>query len=531
MNLPEKPIPIVGINYHALFDASPDLYLILLPDSNFTIAEVNTAYATATLTQRNNIIGKGLFEVFPDNPDDPAADGVNNLRNSLNIVVATAKPHRMADQKYDIPRADGSFEVRYWRPLNTPVLNNSGEITHIIHRVEDVTEWVHIQEEQSIMKAELKASERRFRKILEAAPDAMVIVGADGIIQLSNAQTENLFGYSQNEIIGQNVEMLMPGRFAGTHQQHRSGYIANPKTRQMGEGKELKGRHKSGCEFPVEISLSPLETDGGLLVSAAIRDITERKKIEKEIRTLNATLEQRVAERTEELAASNKELEQFAYIASHDLQEPLRMVSSFLQLLQKRYKGHIDDKADSYISYAVDGAERMKKLILDLLEYSRIGTNAGQFTQVDFNEVADHIKKVFVNEVKKTGANITFNHLPTLQGNKTQMIQLFQNLIGNALKYRSERKPEIHIDVSELENDWLFSVSDNGIGIEEQFFNKIFVVFQRLHNNSQYSGTGIGLALCKKIVEGHKGKMWVDSEPGKGSTFFFSIAKNLTPKE
>lgn len=517
------------VDFKLLFESSPDLYLILLPDPAFTIVAVSDAYAAATMTVREDILGKPLFYVFPDNPADVNADGVNNLKASLLSAISTHRPHRMADQKYDIRRPDGTFEVRYWRPLNTPVVNN-GEVAYLIHRVEDVTEQIRLQEEQTRIKAELKASEKRFRQVLESAPEAMVIVDADGLIHLVNKQTEKLFGYEANEIIGQKVEMLMPERFRRLHVKHREYYTGHPTVRQMGEGRELLGRRKDDSEFPIEISLSPMETETGMQVSAVIRDITERKKIENEIRMLNATLEQRVARRTEQLAASNKELEQFAYIASHDLQEPLRMVSSFLQLLQKRYKGHIDEKADSYINYAVDGAERMKKLILDLLEYSRIGTNTGQFSPVDFNEVAEHIQKVFINEIKKTGAVITFNHLPTLQGNKTQLIQLFQNMVGNALKYHSERKPEIHIDVQELAQHWLFSVADNGIGIEEEFYEKIFVVFQRLHNNSQYTGTGIGLALCKKIVESHGGKIWVESEIGKGTTFYFTINKNLAYK-
>jgi two-component system CheB/CheR fusion protein len=255
----------------------------------------------------------------------------------------------------------------------------------------------------------------------------------------------------------------------------------------------------------------------------AVVDITDRKRQEEQLRLLNTDLGKRAGE----LAASNAELERFAYIASHDLQEPLRMVSSFLQLLQRRYKGQLDQKADQYIHYAVDGAERMKALIMDLLEYSRVGSGKDSFEAVDTAVVMQEVGDVFREKIIAARAKVEIDPLPVVWGDKMQLMQLFQNLLSNALKYHSDRLPSIRIKASEEAGQWLFSVADNGIGIDPQFFDKIFIIFQRLHNKSDYSGTGIGLAICKKIVERHGGRIWVESRPGEGSTFYFTINKNL----
>jgi light-regulated signal transduction histidine kinase (bacteriophytochrome) len=227
------------------------------------------------------------------------------------------------------------------------------------------------------------------------------------------------------------------------------------------------------------------------------------------------------------MAASNAELERFAYIASHDLQEPLRMVSSFLQLLQKKYKGQLDEKADQYIHYAVDGAERMKALIMDLLEYSRAGSSKETFGRVETETIVKEVGDIFREKIIAARAQVDISSLPVVWGDKVQLLQLFQNLLSNALKYHADRTPVIRICAREEPGCWLFSVEDNGIGIDPQFSDKIFIIFQRLHNKTDYSGTGIGLAICKKIVERHGGRIWVESSPDQGSTFYFTIGKKM----
>jgi PAS domain S-box-containing protein len=257
-------------------------------------------------------------------------------------------------------------------------------------------------------------------------------------------------------------------------------------------------------------------------VICSFSDITERKAVEEKLTWLYQSLEVRAFE----LATSNADLERFLYVATHDLQEPLRLVNSFTQLLKKKYGKQLDEQANEYINYAVDGATRMKKLILDLLEYSKFSTNSEAFAPIDMNTVLQEVSCKFLKTLTDTGAELIITELPTITANKSLMIQLFQNLIGNALKYRSNHKPVIKVDCKEDGENYLFSVSDNGIGIDQQYSDKIFILFRRLHgNNESYEGTGVGLAICKKITELHRGNIWVVSEQEKGSTFYFTIAR------
>jgi signal transduction histidine kinase len=243
---------------------------------------------------------------------------------------------------------------------------------------------------------------------------------------------------------------------------------------------------------------------------------------------LNNALEQKVEERTRELKRSNQELEQFAYVASHDLQEPLRMISSYTQLLAKKYKGQLDEKADIYINYAVDGASRMQTLINDLLEYSRVSTHGGNFEQFDCNGMINNVILYMKQRIDECGASVVVDHLPVISGDMSQIERVFMNLISNSLKYKGTQQPTIHISVVQQKNTWLFSVRDNGIGIDQKYKEKVFVIFQRLHSLTEYSGTGIGLAVCKRIVERHGGEIWFESEVGKGATFYFTIPVHLS---
>jgi PAS domain S-box-containing protein len=284
---------------------------------------------------------------------------------------------------------------------------------------------------------------------------------------------------------------------------------------------EEKETWPNGRETWVSSTKVPLRDSAGQIIGTfgISRDITERK------------LAQEVfARQAQELARSNAELEQFAYIASHDLQEPLRMITSYLQLLERRYNGKLDADADEFISYAVDGANRLQRLISDLLAYSRVNTRGKPFEMVDCVAVMQHVLLNLKVAIEESGATVTHDALPQVMGDSRQLVQLFQNLIGNALKFHADRPPQVHIGVQEQEDHshdgvacWVFSVQDNGIGIEPRYFDRIFLIFQRLHNREEYPGTGIGLAICKKIVERHGGQIWVESELGKGSTFRFTI--------
>ncbi len=283
----------------------------------------------------------------------------------------------------------------------------------------------------------------------------------------------------------------------------------------------------------VSVSARPLrkpdgEVRGGLVV---FRDITERKKLEQRLLAFNAELERRVEERTQELARSVAQLQQFAYVASHDLQEPLRMVTSYLQLIDRRYRDKLDDTAREFINYAVDGATRMKQLIVDLLEYSRVESRAGKFTKVDLAKLLMDVTRVLEPVIKETGAQITFGELPEIVADATQLRQLFQNLVANSLKFRGEDAPRVEIAAERDGEGWQFSVRDNGIGLDPEHGERIFEMFQRLHSRDAYPGTGIGLAICKKIVERHGGRIWVESAPGVGATFYFTVAKQEVTRD
>ena len=362
--------------------------------------------------------------------------------------------------------------------------------------------------------SERKESEARYRALLEAAPGAMAVVDQGGEIVLLNAQAERQFGYGRDELLGQQVTTIMEG-FAElliTDALRSEGDAGTPSS---GTGFELTGRRKNGSPFPIEVTLSPLQSAEGVLVTAGIRDITATR----------TKAEALLLRKVEELKRSNEELAQFAYIASHDLQEPLRMVASYTQLLSRRYKGRLDADADEFIAFAVDGANRMQRLIQDLLAYSRVGTKGKDLVDTSSEDALQQALTNLRIAIERGGAVVTHDPLPTVLADESQLIQLFQNLVGNAVKYHGSEVPLVHVSAaSNGGGKWTFSVKDNGLGIDSKYFERIFGMFQRLHKRDEFSGTGIGLAICKKIAERHGGRISVESQPGQGSTFRFALA-------
>jgi PAS domain S-box-containing protein len=503
--------------------------------------------------------------------------------------------------------------------------------------------------------------EETLRNVLESIPDAVVIADAQGAMVLVNRLTEEIFGYSREELLGWPVELIIPERFRAAHVGQRSGYFAEPHVRPMGVGLELYGRRKDGSEFPVEISLSPLRTSEGLLATATIRDIslrrqaelhlrnaearyrtlvegipavtfmaaldesaaeiselyvspqiesllgftqrewledpvlwhrqlhpddqerwhvefartcataepfsavyrflardgrvvwvhghakvvrdgqgrplflqgiafdiTERKEAEEAMSRLNELLQRRVADavaeseqRAEELARSNEALDRFAYIASHDLREPLRTLLRYAQLLEKQYHDQLDATAREYLDKTITNARQMNQLISDLHTHSRIGRQ-GQFAPVDCADVVVEVCGSLRAALEDSGAAVRAGPLPTVVGVRPELVLLFQNLVENAVKFRSERPPEIDIAAEQEEEGWFFRVQDNGLGIDPQYLERIFEIGERLHGR-KIPGTGFGLANARKIVERHGGRIWAESAPGEGSTFCFVL--------
>jgi PAS domain S-box-containing protein len=480
--------------YRGLLEAAPDAMLVVNPGGQIVLlnlqAEKQFGYP------RDELLGQQIQNLIPEGfAERLIADGTRTAAEALAQQIGTGI-ELLARRK------DGSeFPIEI---MLSPLESIDGVL--VTAAIRDIS--VRKTAEQQMAQLE-----RRYRGLLEAAPDAMVVVNPAGEIVLLNLQAEKQFGYRRDELLGQQVKNIIPEGFAERLIADGTRTAAEALAQQIGTGIELSARRKDGSEFPIEIMLSPLDGADGILVTAAIRDISLRKQAE-------AHLLQKLGE----LKRSNDELGQFAYIASHDLQEPLRMVASYTQLISRRYKGKLDADADEFIGFAVDGANRMQRLIKDLLAYSRVSTTGKELLSTSSEEALEHALMNLHGAISDSGALVTHDPLPSVLADEMQLIQLFQNLIGNAIKYQKPGVPRVHVSALNSPGEkWTFSVRDNGLGIEARYFDKIFGMFQRLHKRDEFTGTGIGLAICKKIAERHGGGISVASLPGQGSTFSFAM--------
>jgi len=521
----DEAVKRAGAYNRSLIEASLDPLVTISPDG--TISDVNAATVDVTGFSREELIGTDFSKYFTE-PSKARAGYKKVFRDGF--------------------VTDYELQIRHRNGRITPVLYNAsvfrddaGNIAGVFAAARDITERKKAEEI-------IRRAGAYNRSLLEASLDPLVTINPDGTISDVNQATIKVTGFDREDLIGTDFSKYFtePDKAkAGYETVFRDGSVTD-------YGLEI--RHRHGRITPVLYNATVYKDDHGNVtgVFAAARDITERKRAEDALMRAYNELEDRVRERTiklqeandslekeiterkataeelrkksEELARSNLELQQFAYVASHDLQEPLRAISGFTELLEKRYKGQLDDRADKYINFIIDGTKQMNQVIHDLLAYSRVQTKAHEFEFIDMNK---SLKRALLNlhvSIQEKNAVIKTDTLPGIYADGIQITQLFQNLIGNALKFQKPGvTPEISVSVHKSGDYWAFSVTDNGIGIDPQYSERIFRIFQRLHAKGEYEGTGIGLAICKRIVERHGGEIAVRSEPGKGSIFSFTL--------
>ena len=457
---------------------------------------VNRAWEAFFGLARQSFLGREVQDLYPSAPWVAAEhqakdDDLWRHPGSQSYEIKIAMP------------AGGSRTTIYHKAtFNGP----DGAVAGLVGTIIDVTG-------RKQAKRALRESEERFRQTFELAGSGIAHVGLDGRFLRVNRALCRILGYNAAELLARTVKD-----------------ISHPDDRDVTDSD--RGRLHTGAADSVHFEKRYLRKDGTAvwadLTVAAARDAEGRPQYE--IAIFDDISERKAAERRlqaahDELARSNAELEQFAYVASHDLQEPLRMVASYTQLLGKRYGERLEGDAKEFMAYIVDGAARMKQLIEDLLAYSRVGTRGREFKPVKLESVVARARTNLRASIEESGAQLTHGPLPEVEADEMQLVQLMQNLVGNAIKFRGESAPRIHVSSIEKENEWEIAVRDNGIGIEPQYFERIFMVFQRLHDKGQFPGTGIGLAICKKVVDRHGGRIWVESAPGQGCCFKFTLPK------
>jgi PAS domain S-box-containing protein len=401
-------------------------------------------------------------------------------------------------------------ELLYLYLTLAPILSQTGELAGASVVASDITER--------------RRNEEMFRIAVEVAPNAMIMVDAAGKIVLVNAQTEKLFGYRSQELIGSEVDMLVPQKYRGAHAAYRSEFMAEPRARAAGAGRDLYGVRRDGSEFPVEIGLNPIKTARGTLVLSAIVDITQRKQADAEIQRLNQELGNRVAERTAELTAANAELEAFSYSVAHDLRAPLRQIAGFSRILAEECGPELSDDSKRYLQRIQQGSQYMGSLVDDLLLLAKVSRQKLSRRPIPLNEILDAVLENLKMEWVGREIQWRIDPLWTANCDSGLIAQVFVNLLSNAIKFTRHRVPAtIHVGQASVNGERVLFVRDNGAGFNMAYADKLFGVFQRFHKAQEFEGTGVGLANVQRIVHKHGGRIWAEAEPGKGACFFLTL--------
>jgi two-component system sensor kinase FixL len=529
-------VPAV-VDFRALFEASPGLYLVLTPE--LIIAGASDAYLRATMTKRSEVLGRGVFDVFPDNPDDPDASGVSNLRASLERVLRFGRPDAMAVQKYDVRRPDGSFEERHWSPFNAPVLSERGEVQWIIHRVEDVTELVRLKREEAERDAfarvqrliidqlrlaneelaknhqALQEGEAHLRSILATVPDAMVVIDERGLIQSFSAAAERLFGLGVEEVRGRNVSMLMPLPYRQEHDGYLARYLCTGEARIIGTGRVVIGQRKDGSTFPMELSVGEVVVEGKRQFTGFVRDLTERQENERRLQELQSELLH---------VTRLSEMGQMGSALAHELNQPLSAVSNYLAALRRFIAGAQFDarRADEIIGRALAQTSRAGEIIRSLRALVSKGDTGRQIQSI--NQVVEEACALALVGVGSQGIVVRMRLDPAAPAaviDKIQIQQLVLNIVKNAVEaVATAPRREVTIATERRADDVLeITIADTGPGIAEEVRAKLFRPFVTTKAN----GMGVGLSICRSIAEAHGGRLWADAAPAGGAIFRLTI--------